>query len=170
MDRGPGIGSGSSPLTRGKPRRLLDVLVDGGLIPAHAGKTRHHQRPHPHRRAHPRSRGENPILALILKCGCGSSPLTRGKHAHRLDDQRVRGLIPAHAGKTRRRGRLSSMTGAHPRSRGENFARVREIRQAGGSSPLTRGKRRGDGPRCRAHGLIPAHAGKTCTHRYARSR
>ena len=31
--------AGSSPLTRGKPGAALDCGVEGGLIPAHAGKT-----------------------------------------------------------------------------------------------------------------------------------
>ena len=30
---------GSSPLTRGKRNRLRQAYLDGGLIPAHAGKT-----------------------------------------------------------------------------------------------------------------------------------
>ena len=51
--------TGSSPLTRGKPGAALDRRVQGGLIPAHAGKTASRSpRPCP-RGAHPRSRGEN---------------------------------------------------------------------------------------------------------------
>ena len=50
---------------------------------------------------------------------------------------------------------------AHPRSRGENTARGRRLLSWGGSSPLTRGKRR-SGRAGRGRGrLIPAHAGKT---------
>ena len=70
-------------------------------------------------------------------------------------------LIPAHAGKTHHEpGTPRSLT-AHPRSRGENSPPRDRGRGMGGSSPLTRGKRRGPGrthPRSR---LIPAHAGKT---------
>ena len=33
------VRSGSSPLTRGKRRRLVEAISHGGLIPAHAGKT-----------------------------------------------------------------------------------------------------------------------------------
>ena len=53
------VESGSSPLTRGKPRRADRPRSWRRLIPAHAGKTR----PTRHQRrtawAHPRSRGEN---------------------------------------------------------------------------------------------------------------
>ena len=133
--------NGSSPLTRGKP--FLDLLADGdgGLIPAHAGKTRSSYSPTLSFRAHPRSRGEN-----------------RRRSAWLGTPER---LIPAHAGKTSRVGRTASRRRAHPRSRGENVMRPLSLCPAGGSSPLTRGKRgssRGCWP---TTGLIPAHAGKT---------
>ena len=50
---------------------------------------------------------------------------------------------------------------AHPRSRGENQAGLNASLRAGGSSPLTRGKRVQAVPDVRTSGLIPAHAGKT---------
>ena len=50
---------------------------------------------------------------------------------------------------------------AHPRSRGENLIWSLPDATAGGSSPLTRGKRRRGSRRLRNCGLIPAHAGKT---------
>ena len=50
---------------------------------------------------------------------------------------------------------------AHPRSRGENPPVDDGDRGEGGSSPLTRGKRRPPRLRRRHFGLIPAHAGKT---------
>ena len=70
-------------------------------------------------------------------------------------------LIPAHAGKTRASvGPVVTVT-AHPRSRGENFAKSLPAFCPMGSSPLTRGKRRhGLFARVRER-LIPAHAGKT---------
>ena len=92
-------------------------------------------------RAHPRSRGENGLREALLNHLQGSSPLTRGKRggapATRVGDR----LIPAHAGKTRRRTRILARCGAHPRSRGEN---------ADFAVPDLRGR-----------WLIPAHAGKT---------
>ena len=93
----------------------------------------------------------------------GSSPLTRGKH--QTDRVRIhsRGLIPAHAGKTRALALKGRSSEAHPRSRGENRRATTIGSQRGGSSPLTRGKLLLGGVcHCRVR-LIPAHAGKTRT-------
>ena len=54
-----GFGPGSSPLTRGKPRRNRLGPQFRGLIPAHAGKTFAVTESDYRERAHPRSRGEN---------------------------------------------------------------------------------------------------------------
>ena len=112
--------------------------------------------------AHPRSRGEN-ASAGVRCCFClGSSPLTRGKPSAAAWQIPLRGLIPAHAGKTanaacsRRRGR------AHPRSRGENHFSGWSSGRRRGSSPLTRGKLIPRPAALALCGLIPAHAGKTC--------
>ena len=73
----------------------------------------------------------------------------------------MRGLIPAHAGKTTNVRRANRSRPAHPRSRGENEAGDEKGSTFDGSSPLTRGKRLlqvGGGTDGR---LIPAHAGKT---------
>ena len=92
--------AGSSPLTRGKPRRSNGCELDRGLIPAHAGKTPRLPGASARRRAHPRSRGENVRCSRASHGGIGSSPLTRGKlHKWQLDELDT-GLIPAHAGKT----------------------------------------------------------------------
>ena len=91
---------GSSPLTRGKHPHIDRRSREGGLIPAHAGKTplRRHYR---HQEgAHPRSRGENSNTCRQSGAVMGSSPLTRGKHQHRRHQHPGNGLIPAHAGKT----------------------------------------------------------------------
>ena len=132
---------GSSPLTRGKRPSGRRGRRAHGLIPAHAGKTRSLSYIAIWCWAHPRSRGENQRPYLVPVSGSGSSPLTRGKHRPLHGDYLLQRLIPAHAGKTRRRGRSSSMTGAHPRSRGENAGRRRASARTRGSSPLTRGKR-----------------------------
>ena len=50
---------GSSPLTRGKQGLRLALGGNGGLIPAHAGKTATRLFSYSETRAHPRSRGEN---------------------------------------------------------------------------------------------------------------
>ena len=91
----------------------------------------------------------------------GSSPLTRGKRAGRSCWDARRGLIPAHAGKTRRGSRRIADARAHPRSRGENVGANGEINEPRGSSPLTRGKPCARRKTASLVGLIPAHAGKT---------
>ena len=152
---------GSSPLTRGKRARSIRVRRILGLIPAHAGKTVAPRVIGVRRRAHPRSRGENIPRSCQGSPAGGSSPLTRGKQAahHRL--QNDLGLIPAHAGKTRRGGLHLRGAGAHPRSRGENDVKTGSGLPVLGSSPLTRGKH-DEAARARERpGLIPAHAGKT---------
>ena len=152
---------GSSPLTRGKLAAGLSERDVSRLIPAHAGKTLCPYQLCWSSRAHPRSRGENTPPLPALTSEKGSSPLTRGKHVRRSDRRDRRRLIPAHAGKTTNARQVSPSTRAHPRSRGENAAIAAMTRTMGGSSPLTRGKRRVHGVTERFVGLIPAHAGKT---------
>ena len=115
-----GLVGGSSPLTRGKLARADHRDIRRGLIPAHAGKTSVGHEVRRDDRAHPRSRGENCRADNAPALINGSSPLTRGKPAARADPAPSSGLIPAHAGKTRRGSRAGSRQGAHPRSRGEN--------------------------------------------------
>ena len=133
---------GSSPLTRGKHRRVGDPHQPLGLIPAHAGKT-------PWKASQAYSRG-------------GSSPLTRGKQRPPRYEVPRRGLIPAHAGKTSGRLLRAVLGRAHPRSRGENARSRGSTVVSSGSSPLTRGKLIWAATAVPATGLIPAHAGKTC--------
>ena len=157
----PDRATGSSPLTRGKRRAYQLASGRGGLIPAHAGKTKRRQNSRLRCRAHPRSRGENPHARGRVRDPGGSSPLTRGKHVASVHHADERGLIPAHAGKTPGRRCRYSPGRAHPRSRGENSFPLHRLVDRFGSSPLTRGKlqrRQGDRHTIR---LIPAHAGKT---------
>ena len=153
--------TGSSPLTRGKPPPGSPRPQLPGLIPAHAGKTQSKQMRSPGAAAHPRSRGENPLGGARQTIERGSSPLTRGKLGAGGGDRSTVGLIPAHAGKTVEGDTRSALTGAHPRSRGENTAEGAITAGANGSSPLTRGKRPSPANRTSDAGLIPAHAGKT---------
>ena len=91
----------------------------------------------------------------------GSSPRVRGKplRADRLREPR--GLIPARAGKTGRRGYALRAYPAHPRACGENTECLDDLASDQGSSPRVRGKRRTVRPRRRLTRLIPARAGKT---------
>ncbi len=74
-------------------------------------------------------------------------------------------LIPAHAGKTTYEGSITFPRAAHPRSRGENLCSRSARASARGSSPLTRGKHLIMAHEAAFTGLIPAHAGKTGSHR-----
>ena len=156
---------GSSPLTRGKRRRIPGRTGRARLIPAHAGKTHVPAGCTVSGEAHPRSRGENFVSAFSSWLPQGSSPLTRGKHVNSELCPHGRGLIPAHAGKTQDRVRESRPCRAHPRSRGENNIRADLRVGPEGSSPLTRGKRLGRRALLLLLGLIPAHAGKTSCER-----
>ena len=113
------------------------------------------------RPAHPRSRGENLASPMIAMCAVGSSPLTRGKQRGDSSLTDWRGLIPAHAGKTRPPRHGHRRAAAHPRSRGENDGGFAWLANFPGSSPLTRGKLIVSVRITTWSGLIPAHAGKT---------
>ena len=70
-------------------------------------------------------------------------------------------IIPAYAGSTHSRRRVSGTGRDHPRIRGEHGpSRIVQNRHYG-SSPHTRGALRGAGPRCRRRRIIPAYAGST---------
>ena len=152
---------GSSPLTRGKHRVPPRVRRRRRLIPAHAGKTLTGMVADADAGAHPRSRGENSRPASASPWTAGSSPLTRGKRASGGARRGLRRLIPTHAGKTTACPAARPAGRAHPHSRGENHDRDAYPDPRPGSSPLTRGKRRGRHQRLRSRRLIPTHAGKT---------
>ena len=160
------VASGSSPLTRGKPRANASMSARVGLIPAHAGKTGRRRGRSQQLSAHPRSRGENCFHDRGRSNANGSSPLTRGKRRHRKPTGIKSRLIPAHAGKTRGLPRKWSRFAAHPRSRGENLRYIDRKLTRPGSSPLTRGKRIHHRTATTPSRLIPAHAGKTWYHWY----
>ena len=176
---------GSSPLTRGKRHHGADCNHLRGLIPAHAGKTGHTGYVSNRVGAHPRSRGENGRAHRSTLAGGGSSPLTgenadrdgtvysvegsspltRGKRVDQGLDGSGRGLIPAHAGKTDPRSSSLQWARAHPRSRGENFHANSNALKRAGSSPLTRGKRRGGARRVRLAVAHPRSRGENRRHR-----
>ena len=152
---------GSSPRVRGKRRRECAHGRPRGLIPARAGKTRASPWQRLSRRAHPRACGENDGGPTRRITDDGSSPRVRGKRVDPIEEAAESGLIPARAGKTRRRRGRSCGLPAHPRACGENrkhrghpFVRL-------GSSPRVRGKPDNLSIYGVRHGLIPARAGKT---------
>ena len=152
---------GSSPLTRGAPGDLDKVNGKKGLIPAYAGSTVVRWVILPPPPAHPRLRGEHGQSCPSDCFALGSSPLTRGAPGHDRALVRVSGLIPAYAGSTSRPAGQSQRAQAHPRLRGEHNYTVDGRRDAEGSSPLTRGARRGLPRIASRFRLIPAYAGST---------
>ena len=132
--------SGSSPRVRGKPRVVERLHPGERLIPARAGKT---SAPCPRggrRTAHPRACGENAEELMRRAEAEGSSPRVRGKRAERGRDPVDSRLIPARAGKTRRRGARPPCATAHPRACGETPPSSTSGAMILGSSPRVRGK------------------------------
>ena len=116
-------------------------------------------------RAHPHSRWENWKGFTRTSQMSGSSPLIRGKPRIGHDGRNLEGLIPAHARKTTP-GRAALLSRwAHPRSREENGPLSPGVAVLVGSSQLMRGKLRFGSILPGDFGLIPAHAGKTCSQR-----
>ena len=152
---------GSSPRVRGKQSQTLHPFRRPRLIPACAGKTRQSLHESGDNGAHPRVCGENAGFANRSLCAYGSSPRVRGKLPAHRDLRRAARLIPACAGKTRRRSTRGQRVAAHPRVCGENP--VAEVISAagGGSSPRVRGKLELLRLDAAAVRLIPACAGKT---------
>ena len=105
--------------------------------------------------------GENSYQERRLADQTGSSPRVRGKLVYDLDANKHTGLIPACAGKTRRKTMPQAMHRAHPRVCGENRPRCGFLSQPQGSSPRVRGKHPESSRDVATIGLIPACAGKT---------
>ena len=142
-DKRGGAYDGSSPHTRGARRDPSRIPWVSRIIPAYAGSTTAAAAKQTPRRDHPRIRGEHlrggPALGLPL----GSSPHTRGALLGWAPCRGLRRIIPAYAGSTT--GSVGFVTSHwdHPRIRGEHVS-VPTVRAAHvGSSPHTRGARRG---------------------------
>ena len=113
---------GSSPRMRGTLQSLALKLFPEGIIPAHAGNTHEHPRPHSERRDHPRACGEHLGFYVNALASQGSSPRMRGTLVVPRPCGRAVGIIPAHAGNTY--GALRKVTNSrdHPRACGEHTA------------------------------------------------
>ena len=136
-------GGGSSPHTRGAPRR-----------PTHDRR---------YRADHPRIRGEHQLalmkpgdLVWIIPAYAGS---TRGAAEWR---RRHHWIIPAYAGSTDCGVMVVAGTEDHPRIRGEHYGRFRRAAAQPGSSPHTRGALLQSGEVVAFGRIIPAYAGSTC--------
>ena len=95
----------------------------------------------------------------------GSSPHTRGARRIVPAAYTVLRIIPAYAGSTKDSMGKYELNKDHPRIRGEHVYIICRKSRIAGSSPHTRGARRGRTARALRRRIIPAYAGSTwvCT-------
>ena len=146
---------------RGSPQVNEKGGHDYGIIPAHAGLT--HLDPHRDESLwdHPRACGAHTFFSFQLPPIKGSSPRMRGSRMYRCVDRLTRGIIPAHAGLTGLRLRVSTCRKDHPRACGAHCDVTAFIRLSLGSSPRMRGSPWHISVDGADVGIIPAHAGLT---------
>ena len=94
---------GSSPRMRGTLDLMRQTRDAIGIIPAHAGNTALQTRRMWCGGDHPRACGEHSVWPSRYLIRVGSSPRMRGTLVRYKRFEHVRGIIPAHAGNTRRR-------------------------------------------------------------------
>ena len=133
---------GSSPRVRGKRARVGQGQDRDRIIPARAGKTDEVNEVNVVIRDHPRACGENIECRPECAPDDGSSPRVRGKPPPGLAGRTRCGIIPARAGKTRRRRHSSRGIPDHPRACGENRRPVRRDLRHGRIIPARAGKTR----------------------------
>ena len=85
----------------------------------------------------------------------------RGTQRVPLVPQRLRGIIPAHAGNTCPQAWRKAASGDHPRACGEHDVVAADDARVPGSSPRMRGTLRCRIAELLVRGIIPAHAGNT---------
>ena len=156
--------SGSSPLARGLLSGRYRPLRSTRIIPARAGFTSAQWFHVKHVRDHPRSRGVYSAPTSPGPRPRGSSPLARGLHHPRPQQERERRIIPARAGFTQHTNSPLHSPQDHPRSRGVYRPLCRTNQNVSGSSPLARGllyPHKSVYPITR---IIPARAGFTGHH------
>ena len=158
---GDALAVGSSPHTRGAPRRTRPRHRRRRIIPAYAGSTPATMTARPKSKDHPRIRGEHSLREIDMDSTVGSSPHTRGalslRHFHLFSF----GIIPAYAGSTVVPLPGATLAWDHPRIRGEHLRGAPRVGCAVGSSPHTRGALRQQHLPRPGGGIIPAYAGST---------
>ena len=113
------------------------------------------------REDHPRIRGEHHRGIGHGKRPVGSSPHTRGAPAGRSCAWEPTGIIPAYAGSTTSRARMTGPRTDHPRIRGEHGLHPPHPCGTVGSSPHTRGALTRHILSVCGTRIIPAYAGST---------
>ena len=153
--------AGSSPLARGLPLGLGELVGGRRIIPARAGFTRPGARSSRTPGDHPRSRGVYDAAVPAPRVISGSSPLARGlRGLLRLCGSEGR-IIPARAGFTFVPVMMTVSPADHPRSRGVYRQATGRRLQRRGSSPLARGLLHLLGGDRGEERIIPARAGFT---------
>ena len=155
----------SPPLSRGIPAHLSLFRFLWRIIPALAGNTIAPLALAGNVGDHPRSRGEYPRQVDTPLDPGGSSPLSRGIRCACPSTMQWPGIIPALAGNTQGGSIEDYQQADHPRSRGEYTLYGHESMECNGSSPLSRGIRKGIHPLPSGPGIIPALAGNTAPSR-----
>ena len=111
--------AGSSPHTRGAPKKHPQPVVLRRIIPAYAGSTSRSARSGSAEKDHPRIRGEYGPGGFPAMWISGSSPHTRGALGDGAVHLDLEGIIPAYAGSTDLTCRLILLlAGSSPHTRG----------------------------------------------------
>ena len=153
---------GSSPRMRGKPAAGDAHLLEGRIIPAHAGQTVDTNTVLSMPSDHPRACGGNIAEEAHPLLDSGSSPRMRGKRGCYSATTLHTRIIPAHAGQTIADGLMTTFHSDHPRACGANAPIAGASTPLNGSSPRMRGKHATAGELAHLRRIIPAHAGQTC--------
>ena len=135
--------AGSSPRVRGKAVQDFAGVLDVGIIPAGAGKSRDRGARRGRPGDHPRGCGEKRKMLTLLSTRRGSSPRVRGKGGGRRPFGGASGIIPAGAGKSSYRTTFPAEPRDHPRGCGEKNSALSRRLSSAGSSPRVRGKAAG---------------------------
>ncbi len=146
---------------RGKRLHLHVLAEPRRIIPAHAGQTSKAVSLGCLWADHPRACGANAMALKTVVRRSGSSPRMRGKPGPHRPARTRPGIIPAHAGQTRRTRPTSWPRSDHPRACGANRWDSNPTEKSRGSSPRMRGKPVNFRRRRLPSRIIPAHAGQT---------
>ena len=110
---------GSPPRMRGKDIYCGTSIGEGGITPAHAGKSQAAEAQSQTAWDHPRACGEKPVPIMPVVNAAGSPPRMRGKVCRHYISFFVSRITPAHAGKSTISSFNQVVNRDHPRACGE---------------------------------------------------
>ena len=151
---------GLSPRMRGNHAALLHNVRRVRSIPAHAGEPKWRFSRRFSDRVYPRACGGTQYGFVPLIDQTGLSPRMRGNLRSFIEENKIHGSIPAHAGEPKIRKAPAVHRRVYPRACGGTSSTARGESIDKGLSPRMRGNR---SEACRATprgGSIPAHAGE----------